>query len=513
MKKMLNIVVFAAVILLLTIFNSSKAFAIETTRYGGADRYATALEVSRNNWGNSDYVILASGKDYPDALCATPLAKKYNAPILLTQGDTLTADIKSEFTRLSVKNVYIIGGTGVISQNVENTIKALGIKVTRLGGIDRYKTSLLVAKELAKELGASTKVAIASGENFPDAVSVAAPAALSSMPILLSNKSTIDNEIKQFITSTSRDVVYVIGGTGAISDTVLKQFSNTKRLAGADRIQTNLAVINEFWPALDLSNVNVFVASAQVFPDGLAGSAAAALTASPVFLLDNSNLAPSISLLTPKITESASFKILGGTGAISLSIEQRLKTLKNKTVVIDAGHGGQDSGAVGPTKILEKNVNLAVALKLGALLQAQGINVVYTRVDDNIPYITETDNLKIRTDIANNANADFFISIHCNSADSSSANGSEAWYSAGKPSDSSLAKTLLDNLVAANGLYERTVQGSNLYVVKNTKMPAVLMELAFINNPTEEKLLNSPDFQAKCAAGLANGIMKVLGLS
>jgi N-acetylmuramoyl-L-alanine amidase len=503
---MLNIVVFAAVILLLTIFNSNKAYAIETARFGGADRYATSLEVSRNNWVNSDYVILASGKDFPDALCATPLAKKYNAPILLTEGNILSTDIRTEFTRLSVKNVYIIGGTGAVSQNVENSIRALGINVIRLGGIDRYKTSLLIAKEL----GASTKVAIASGEDFPDAVSVAAPAALTSMPILLSSKNTIDNEIKQFITSTNRDVVYVIGGSGAISDAVLNQFSNTKRLSGINRIETNLAVVKEFLPTLDLSNV--FVASAQDFPDGLSGSAAAALTASPVFLLDQSNLSGSIGFITQKISESAKFKILGGTGAISSSIEQQLKTLKNKTVVIDAGHGGQDPGAIGPTGIKEKDVNLAVALKLGPLLQAQGINVVYTRVDDNIPWTTVTNDLQMRCDIANKANADFFISIHSNSSDSSLPYGTETYYTTQKPSDSSVAQIIQSNLVAQNGLSNRGIKTANYYVLNNTSMPAVLAELGFISNPTEEQLLNSPDFQAKCANGLANGIKKVLGL-
>lgn len=507
MKKMLNIVVFAAVILLLTIFNSNKAFAIETARFWGADRYATSLEVSRNNWQNSNYLILASGKDFPDALCATPLAKKYNAPVLLIQGDVLNADIKNELSRLAVRNVYIIGGTGAVSKNVETSIKAIGINVKRLGGIDRYKTSLLVAKEL----GASTKVVLASGEDFPDAVSVAAPAALSNMPILLTSKSVVDNEIKQFITSTSRDKVYVVGGSGAISDIVLNQFSNTKRLAGLNRIETNLAVIKEFLPILDLSNL--FVASAQDFPDGLSGSAAAALTASPVFLLDNSNLAPSISFITPNISESTNIKILGGTGAISSSIEQRLKILKNKTVVIDAGHGGYDPGAIGPTGIKEKDVNLAIALKLGALLQAQGVNVVYTRVDDNVSWTTDIINdLQTRCDIANKINANFFISIHSNSNTSSSPNGTETYYTTKKPNDSAIAQVMQNNLVAQNGLYDRGINTANFYVLNNTNMPSLLMEIGFISNPTEEQLLNNPDFQAKCANGLANGIKTVLGI-
>lgn len=507
MKKMLNIVLFSAITLLLTIFISNKAYAVETVRLAGADRYATSLQVSKSNWQTSNYVFIASGKDFPDALCATPLAKKYNAPIILIDGDTLSNDTINEYKRLAVKTVYIIGGTGVISKSVEDTTKSLGINVIRLGGKDRYETSLLVAKEL----GTSTKVALVTGDTFPDAISVATPAALEGMPILLTSKDTIDARIKQFITSVKRDKVYGIGGTGVISNAVLSQFSNTKRLSGLDRIDTNLAVVNEFLPDLNFSSM--FVASALDFPDGLTGSAAAALSSSPVFLLDKNNLAKSISFISSKVDTNASFKILGGTGVIDSKVEQQLQSLKNKTVVIDPGHGGYDVGAVGPTGVNEKDVNLAVALKLGTLLQSQGINVVYTRVDDNVSWTNDIHNdLQTRCDIANKVNADFFISIHSNSSDSSSAIGTETYYTTKKPSDSSLAKTMQDNLVAVNNLYDRGVKSANFYVLNNTNMPSVLVELAFISNPNEEKLLNSADFQTKSANGLSKGIMTVLGL-
>jgi|GEM_PF-1399273 len=507
MKKILNIALFAAITLLLTIFNSNKAYAVQTVRFAGADRYETSLQVSKSNWQTSDYVFIASGKDFPDALCATPLAKKFNAPIILIDGSNLNSDTINEYKRLSVKTVYIIGGTGVVSQSVENATKNLGINVIRLGGKDRYETSLMVAKEI----GTSTKIALVTGESFPDAISVATPAALEGMPILLTGKAYIDARIKQFILSSPRDKVYGIGGTGVISDTILNQFSNSKRLSGLTRIETNLAVINEF--SSDLNFSNMFIASALDFPDGLSGSAAAALTSSPVFLLDKDNLTQSINYIASKIDANTSFKILGGIGAISSKIEQQLQLLKNKTVVIDPGHGGYDVGAVGPTGIREKDVNLAVALKLGALLQSQGINVIYTRIDDNVSWTNDIHNdLQTRCDIANNVNADFFVSIHSNSSDSSSAVGTETYYSTVKPSDSSLAKIMQDNLVAENNLLNRGVKSANFYVLNNTKMPSVLVELGFISNPNEEKLLDSPDFQTKSANGLAKGIMTILGM-
>lgn len=505
MKKIINIGLLIAIILLFSTANSNKVLAVQTERFAGSDRYATSLQISKNNWTTADFVFIASGKDFPDALCATPLAKKYNAPIILIDGATLNKDTINEFKRLVAKTVYIIGGTGAISKNVENTIIDLGIKVIRLAGKDRYETSLKVAQEL----GISTKLAIATADSFPDAISIATPAAIEGMPILLTSKNSIDITIKEFILSAKRDTIYVIGGTGVISNSVLSQFSNSKRISGVNRIETNLAVINEFFSDFNFSNL--FVGSAMDFPDGLSGSAAAALTSSPVFLVDKSNTTQSINSISAKINGNASFKILGGAGAVDVSLENQLMLLKYKTVVIDPGHGGYDAGAVGPTNIMEKNVNLIVALKLGALLQSQGIKVVYTRIDDKVSWTNNISNdLQTRCDIANKVKADFFISIHSNSADSSSAKGSETYYSTKKPRDSELAKVMEENLVASNNLIDRGAKAASFYVLNNTNMPSVLVELGFISNPNEEKLLNNSDFQTKSATGLSNGIIQIL---
>lgn len=176
-------------------------------------------------------------------------------------------------------------------------------------------------------------------------------------------------------------------------------------------------------------------------------------------------------------------------------------------ICIDPGHGGKDSGAIGPTGLYEKNVNLAVALILGAQLIRMGITVIYTRTTD--VYVS----LKQRTDSANAQRADYLISIHCNSLNAAS-KGTETWcFAMGKPGES-LAKSIQTALIAVNGLTDRGVKyaGDSLHMIRETKMPATLTELAFISNPTEEALLRDPANQKKYALAMALGVSKALGL-
>jgi N-acetylmuramoyl-L-alanine amidase len=176
-------------------------------------------------------------------------------------------------------------------------------------------------------------------------------------------------------------------------------------------------------------------------------------------------------------------------------------------ICIDPGHGGKDSGAIGPTGLYEKDVNLAVALILGAQLVRMGVQVIYTRTTDE--YVS----LKQRTDFANSQGVDYLISVHCNSFNATS-KGTETWcFAAGKPGES-LAKSIQTALIAVNGLTDRGVKyaGDSLHMIRETKMPATLTELAFISNPTEEALLRDPGNQKKYALAMALGVSKALGL-
>jgi len=183
--------------------------------------------------------------------------------------------------------------------------------------------------------------------------------------------------------------------------------------------------------------------------------------------------------------------------------------VKNKVIVIDPGHGGTDPGAIGLNKAQEKDVTLAVALKVRALLLNEGATVVMTRSEDRDvfgPDASAVDELKARTTVANTRKTDIFVSIHADSSTSRSAGGTSAFYYQKTRYDALLAKSLEAKMIAQGNLYERGVFPANFYVVKRTTMPATLVEMAFISNPDEEKLLVNSDFQQKIARGIVDGI-------
>jgi len=174
-------------------------------------------------------------------------------------------------------------------------------------------------------------------------------------------------------------------------------------------------------------------------------------------------------------------------------------------IAVDPGHGGGDPGAVGPSGLTEKEVNLDIALQLKGLLEANGYAVMMIRADDSNP------SLENRVATANSSGAIVFVSIHNNGYSNPSANGSETWYTPSQSANSkSLAKSVLAGIVDAIGLRRRGVKEGNLYVTKNTTMPSTLVESAFITNPDEENLLKDAGFRGKIAAGIFNGIINFL---
>lgn len=183
--------------------------------------------------------------------------------------------------------------------------------------------------------------------------------------------------------------------------------------------------------------------------------------------------------------------------------------LKNKVVVLDPGHGGSDPGAIGLNKIQEKTITLAIALQTKTLLEKSGARVIMTRQDDRDvfgPSASAADELKARITVANNRKADAFISIHINSFQERSAGGTSTYFYQKTPYDAILAQNLQTSLLRAGGLQDRGVNSANFYVVKRTLMPATLLELAFISNPEEEKLMNTPQFQQRMAQAIVQGL-------
>lgn len=187
---------------------------------------------------------------------------------------------------------------------------------------------------------------------------------------------------------------------------------------------------------------------------------------------------------------------------------QLTKGLKGKIICIDPGHGGTDAGAIGAIS-QEKNITLAISQKVADLLSDAGAKVVMTRttdVDVYAPYDAAAEELQARCNIGNAAKADAFVSIHIDSFSSADARGITAYYNSKTPYDYSLAKYIHDQNIKATEFPDRGTRTANFYVLLHTNMPAVLLELGFISNPTEERALNSEKQQQNFAESIVKGL-------
>lgn len=182
-------------------------------------------------------------------------------------------------------------------------------------------------------------------------------------------------------------------------------------------------------------------------------------------------------------------------------------------IVIDPGHGGYDPGAIGPNGLREADVSLQVALRLASILEQAGASIKLTRDSDIAPGGSNDVNrdLQARCEIANSWPADYYVSIHCNSAGSPAAGIETYCYKYGGMGEK-LARAIQAELVAATGRNDRGVKEANFYVLRRTNMPAVLVELAFISNPEEERLLGQAGYQQRCALAISRAITRTLGL-
>ncbi len=177
-------------------------------------------------------------------------------------------------------------------------------------------------------------------------------------------------------------------------------------------------------------------------------------------------------------------------------------------IVIDPGHGGSDPGAYNKTlKLSEASVTLDICRRLAQILKAQGWNVVMTRNEDvDVSYWGSPDReeLGARVKVANESKADLFVSVHCNASVSPSSNGTSLHYY--KKADYELASSLQQALLSSTGRSNRGLRADRLYVLAHSQMPAVLVETAFLTNPTEGALLGDPAYRQKIAEGLAQGL-------
>lgn len=197
-----------------------------------------------------------------------------------------------------------------------------------------------------------------------------------------------------------------------------------------------------------------------------------------------------------KVTKSkSSYKTSGG--------------LKGKKITLDAGHGGSDPGAIGASGTREKDVTLKITKKVQELLKKKGAKVSMTRTGDKDVYgpnASDVQELQARVDVAEDNDADAFISIHINSSTNKNVGGFSSYYYPKTSNDARLAQAVQDRLVKNFGLDDLGIRKANFYVNKRCTMPSTLLELAFISNPKEEKLMKSNWYINKLAKSIADGI-------
>lgn len=321
---------------LLTVFNiiflfSYKAEAASVTeRLSGQDRYKTAVEISKAGWQAAENVVLATGENFPDALCAAPLARQLNGPILLTEGDLLNSDTAAEIARLGARKVYIIGGSGVISDNVMSAIKSKGLQCERLWGENRYMTALEVAAFIKGKFKVSSEIAVTIGEDFPDALSISPIAAQKGMIMLLVPKDYIPDAIDMFIKNSGFTKTHVIGGSDIITDAAAAQLPDAQRITGRDKYERNVNILKKF--AGDVNPSTIYVATGENFPDALAGSVLAPKDSSAIILTSNVPAQSTRDYIDDNIHRIQKLKALGGDGVVPLPT---LQELSSKSTVND----------------------------------------------------------------------------------------------------------------------------------------------------------------------------------
>jgi len=262
-----------ALVVAAVVTTAAPAQALESTRWGGDDRYATAARVSQESFpdGASD-VVVVNGSRFPDALAGAPLAALHGGPLLTVDARSVPAATRAELERLRPQVVRVVGGPVSVSDDVLRELQRLAPSVQRVEGDDRYATAARVATtEFADD---ADEVVVASGEAFPDALAGGAAGAAVGSPLLLTGRDQLPPATRDAVAQLRPTRITLVGGTAVVSTQVQQQLEALApgavvRLQGADRYATAARVAQDTWE----SAPSPLLASGEAFPDALAGAA------------------------------------------------------------------------------------------------------------------------------------------------------------------------------------------------------------------------------------------------
>ncbi|MEV7527993.1 cell wall-binding repeat-containing protein [Agrococcus sediminis] len=299
----------------------SMPIALTTERLDGVNRYETAVQVSQDAYpGGAPVVYVASGQLFPDALTAGPAAAHEGGPVLLTRLTEAPEVVLDEIERLGAARVVIVGGEPSISAETEAQIAAIASveQVDRLGGSDRYHTSRLVA-EYAFE-GAEGAY-VAAGTRFPDGLSAGAAAGHLDWPLLLVSTSTeVPEATTALLDELGADRIRIAGSAEAVPSSIAGDFVDAgftvNRLGGSDRYATSAIITAS---AFDAPVERAYLASGLVFPDALAGGAAAGAQDAPL-LITRTDCVPQRILDELERLQMPTLTLVGGEPSLSAEV-------------------------------------------------------------------------------------------------------------------------------------------------------------------------------------------------
>lgn len=260
---------------------------VSIDRISGADRYEVAVAISQRAFpspATAPVVYVATGTNYPDALSAAPVAYRAGGPLLLVQPTVIPASVKAEIQRLRPAQIVVVGGPDSVSESVYAELGTLAASITRLGGADRYEASRAI---ISSSFTSATRVYVATGENFPDALSAGSPGGINGVPIVLvrGTDSAVDTATRDFLVALGVTQITIVGGPASVSPAMqnsLATIAPTTRLSGVDRTDASRTIADD---AFGTEPTEAFIATGWKFPDALAGSVLAAYKGAPLVVV------------------------------------------------------------------------------------------------------------------------------------------------------------------------------------------------------------------------------------
>ncbi len=299
---------------------------IKVTRIAGDDRFAVGVALSQDNFPTSGVpvVYISNGLNFPDALSAAPAAALQGGPLLLTKPTELPATVKAEIKRLKPQKIVVVGGVNSVSTAVYNTLKALTPSIKRLGGADRYEASRAIVRDAFDRSSVTVTTAyIATGANFPDALSASGAGGEFGIPVILVNGTAkkADAATIKLLKDLGVTQIKVAGGPNSVSTDVLNSLrvidSTPTRLSGTDRFEASKNIAVDAFGAAKPDTV--FLATGFNFPDALSGAAVAGLYDAPLIVVQTDCI-PASTLQAIKDFGTTKITLLGGTASLTKNV-------------------------------------------------------------------------------------------------------------------------------------------------------------------------------------------------